>query len=59
MQIPFVFGNTEQQLTPLGDDPANLSRLVMRMWTSFAYDLNPNGHGSECSLVVAEACANE
>ncbi|KAF1935223.1 alpha/beta-hydrolase [Clathrospora elynae] len=46
-EIPFVFGNTEQQITPLGIGLANieLSRLVMRMWTSFAYDLDPNGHG--------------
>jgi acetylcholinesterase len=47
-----VFGNTQQQMTPLGNDSANLalSQLVMRMWTSFAYDLNPNGHGSELSF---------
>ncbi|KAF2676326.1 alpha/beta-hydrolase [Lentithecium fluviatile CBS 122367] len=46
-EIPFVFGNTEQQITPLGNDSANLalSKMVMRMWTSFAYDLDPNGHG--------------
>lgn len=46
-QIPFVFGNTEQQLTPLGNSAENLalSKLVMRMWTAFAYDLDPNGHG--------------
>ncbi|CAN9203555.1 unnamed protein product [Alternaria alternata] len=46
-EIPFVFGNTQQQITPLGNSSENiaLSKLVMRMWTSFAYDLNPNGHG--------------
>ncbi|KAI1539401.1 PnbA Carboxylesterase type B [Pyrenophora tritici-repentis] len=46
-EIPFVFGNKEQQLTPLGNTPENiaLSKLVMRMWTAFAYDLDPNGHG--------------
>ncbi|CAO2651729.1 Nn.00g000120.m01.CDS01 [Neocucurbitaria sp. VM-36] len=46
-EIPFVFGNTEQQITPLGNSSANigLSKLVMRMWTAFAYDLDPNGHG--------------
>jgi len=46
-EIPFVFGNTVQQITPLGNSTANikLSQLVMRMWTSFAYDLDPNGHG--------------
>ncbi|EMD59087.1 hypothetical protein COCSADRAFT_176311 [Bipolaris sorokiniana ND90Pr] len=46
-EIPFVFGNTEQQMTPLGSAPENLalSKLVMRMWTAFAYDLDPNGHG--------------
>ena len=46
-QIPFVFGNPEQTLTPLGNDTSNLalSHLVARMWTSFAYDLDPNGHG--------------
>ncbi|KAJ4366737.1 hypothetical protein N0V95_000066 [Ascochyta clinopodiicola] len=46
-EIPFVFGNTQQQITPLGNSTANLklSSLVIRMWTSFAYDLDPNGHG--------------
>ncbi|OBT51040.1 hypothetical protein VE04_08572 [Pseudogymnoascus sp. 24MN13] len=46
-EIPFVFGNPEQDLTPLGNSTENieLSRLVMRMWTSFAHDLDPNGHG--------------
>ncbi|KAF2822000.1 lipase 3 precursor [Ophiobolus disseminans] len=46
-EIPFVFGNTNQRITPLGNSSANieLSKRVMRMWTSFAYDLNPNGHG--------------
>ncbi|KAF2441576.1 lipase 3 precursor [Karstenula rhodostoma CBS 690.94] len=46
-EIPFVFGNPEQTITPLGNSTANiaLSHLVGRMWTSFAYDLNPNGHG--------------
>jgi acetylcholinesterase len=49
IQIPFVFGNTEQTITPLGNSSANvkLSQQVMRMWTSFAYDLDPNGHGSK------------
>jgi acetylcholinesterase len=44
-----VFGNPEQDLTPLGNSTENieLSRLVMRMWTSFAHDLDPNGHGGE------------
>ena len=47
-QIPFVFGNPEQQITPLGNSSDNieLSYLVTRMWASFAYDLDPNGHGS-------------
>lgn len=33
-------------MTPLGDDPARLElgKLAARMWTSFATDLNPNGH---------------
>lgn len=46
-QIPFVFGNPEQNITPLGNATENiaLSHLVGRMWTSFAYDLDPNGHG--------------
>ncbi|KAH5324191.1 hypothetical protein HBI12_086380 [Parastagonospora nodorum] len=45
-EIPFVFGSTQQNITPLGNDPTTiaLSRTVMRMWTSFAYDLDPNGH---------------
>jgi hypothetical protein len=49
LKIPFVFGNTEQQITPLGNGTANLrlSNLVIRMWTSFAYDLDPNGHGGK------------
>lgn len=42
-----MFGNPEQDLTPLGNSTENvrLARLVERMWTSFAYDLDPNGHG--------------
>ncbi|CAG8955695.1 hypothetical protein HYFRA_00010961, partial [Hymenoscyphus fraxineus] len=46
-EIPFVFGNPEQDFTPLGNSTENLrlARLVGRMWTSFAYDLDPNGHG--------------
>ena len=42
-----MFGNKEQQITPLGNSTANLelSKMVMRMWTSFAHDLDPNGHG--------------
>ncbi|KAH9867231.1 hypothetical protein IAQ61_007823 [Plenodomus lingam] len=46
-EIPFVFGNPTQTITPLGTNPANLalSNLVMRMWTSFAYNLDPNLHG--------------
>ncbi|KAF1849536.1 lipase 3 precursor [Cucurbitaria berberidis CBS 394.84] len=46
-EIPFVFGNTQQQITPLGNSSANieLSKLVMRMWTSFAHGLDPNDHG--------------
>lgn len=53
-QIPFVFGNKQQNMTPLGNDPANiaLSRTVMRMWTSFAYDLNPNGHGGKLRQAI-------
>lgn len=51
-QIPFVFGNTEQRITPLGNSTANikLSHLVMRMWTAFAYNLDPNDHGGACIL---------
>jgi hypothetical protein len=46
-----VFGNIEQQITPLGNSSANieLSQLVIRMWTAFAYNLDPNDHGCECS----------
>ena len=49
MKIPYVFGNPEQNITPLGNgtDAIALARLVERMWTSFAYDLDPNGHGGE------------
>jgi acetylcholinesterase len=46
-EIPFVFGNTAQNITPLGHNEADgeLSRRVMSMWTSFVWDLDPNGHG--------------
>ncbi|KAF1954903.1 lipase 3 precursor [Byssothecium circinans] len=46
-EIPFVFGNTQQTITPLGNSTENLalSKLVMRMWVSFAWGLDPNGHG--------------
>jgi acetylcholinesterase len=52
-QIPFVFGNTQQKITPLGNDPPNiaLSQTVIRMWTSFAYDLDPNGHNGKLRYV--------
>jgi triacylglycerol lipase len=48
-QIPFVFANPVQTITPLGADPARLElgQLAARMWTSFVADLDPNGHGSE------------
>jgi acetylcholinesterase len=60
LQIPFVFGNTVQQITPLGNSTANikLSQLVMRMWTSFAYDLDPNGHGGTLTLIQSTNIAN-
>ncbi|KAI2792220.1 hypothetical protein POX_b02257 [Penicillium oxalicum] len=46
-EIPFVFANPVQDITPLGTDPARLSlgQLAARMWTSFVVDLDPNGHG--------------
>ncbi|PVH98305.1 alpha/beta-hydrolase [Periconia macrospinosa] len=52
-EIPFVFGNTEQQITPLGNSTENLrlSRLVMRMWVSFAHGLDPNGHAVSDTVV--------
>ena len=39
-------------MTPLGNSDPNvrLSQLVMRMWTSFAYDLDPNGHNSTLTI---------
>ncbi|KAI9044261.1 putative triacylglycerol lipase (LipA) [Aspergillus affinis] len=45
-EIPFVFANPDQTMTPLGDDPnrLELGNLAARMWTSFATDLHPNGH---------------
>ncbi|OQE16712.1 hypothetical protein PENSTE_c023G08461 [Penicillium steckii] len=48
-EIPFVFANPEQSITPLGTDPARLElgQMAARMWTSFVTDLNPNGHGVE------------
>ncbi|KKK23930.1 hypothetical protein P175DRAFT_0481441 [Aspergillus ochraceoroseus IBT 24754] len=46
-EIPFVFANPVQTLTPLGADPARLelANLAARMWTSFVADLDPNRHG--------------
>ncbi|KAJ6001687.1 hypothetical protein N7522_006914 [Penicillium canescens] len=46
-EIPFVFANPIQTITPLGSDPArlDLGQLAARMWTSFVADLDPNGHG--------------
>ncbi|RDW67168.1 putative triacylglycerol lipase (LipA) [Aspergillus mulundensis] len=46
-EIPFVFANPVQDITPLGDDPARLelANLAARMWASFVTDLDPNGHG--------------
>ncbi|KAL4889553.1 Alpha/Beta hydrolase protein [Aspergillus ambiguus] len=45
-EIPFVFANPVQDLTPLGDDPdrLELGNLAARMWTSFVARLDPNGH---------------
>lgn len=47
MKIPFVFANPEQDITPLGSDPARLElgQMAARMWASFVTDLDPNGHG--------------
>ncbi|KAL7652289.1 hypothetical protein ACMYSQ_009585 [Aspergillus niger] len=46
-EIPFVFANPVQNITPLGSDPARLElgNLAARMWTAFVTDLDPNGHG--------------
>ncbi|KAJ5412022.1 uncharacterized protein N7487_006381 [Penicillium crustosum] len=46
-EIPFVFANPVQTITPLGSDPARLElgQMAARMWTSFVADLDPNGHG--------------
>ncbi|KAJ5877215.1 hypothetical protein N7455_000680 [Penicillium solitum] len=46
-EIPFVFANPVQTITPLGSDPARLElgQMAARMWTSFVTDLDPNGHG--------------
>ncbi|KAK3305024.1 carboxylesterase family protein [Chaetomium strumarium] len=47
-EIPFVFANPVQDITPLGGhDPARLrlANLAARMWASFVADLDPNGHG--------------
>lgn len=49
-QIPFVFANPVQNITSLGADlPGRLAlgQMAARMWTSFAADLDPNGHGSK------------
>ncbi|RAH82887.1 alpha/beta-hydrolase [Aspergillus japonicus CBS 114.51] len=46
-EIPFVFANPDQTITPLGSDPTRLAlgNLAARMWTAFVTDLDPNGHG--------------
>ncbi|KAJ5295121.1 hypothetical protein N7508_009942 [Penicillium antarcticum] len=46
-EIPFVFANPVQTITPLGSDPARLElgQMAARMWASFVADLDPNGHG--------------
>ncbi|CDM26756.1 hypothetical protein DTO013E5_7041 [Penicillium roqueforti] len=46
-EIPFVFANPVQAITPLGSDPERLklAQMAARMWTSFVADLDPNGHG--------------
>ncbi|XHF98944.1 hypothetical protein AWENTII_002470 [Aspergillus wentii] len=46
-EIPFVFANPVQDITPLGSDPARLElgKMAAQMWTSFVTDLDPNGHG--------------
>ncbi|KAJ5632333.1 Triacylglycerol lipase (LipA) [Penicillium lividum] len=47
-EIPFVFANPVQNITSLGADlPGRLAlgQMAARMWTSFAADLTPNGHG--------------
>ncbi|OJJ76832.1 hypothetical protein ASPBRDRAFT_36016 [Aspergillus brasiliensis CBS 101740] len=46
-EIPFVFANPVQNMTPLGSDPARLElgNMAARMWTAFVADLDPNGHG--------------
>ncbi|KAJ5273522.1 hypothetical protein N7478_008647 [Penicillium angulare] len=47
-EIPFVFANPVQNITSLGADlPGRLAlgQMAARMWTSFAADLDPNGHG--------------
>ncbi|KAJ5770812.1 uncharacterized protein N7511_002863 [Penicillium nucicola] len=46
-EIPFVFANPVQTITPLGSDPARLElgQMAAQMWTSFVADLDPNGHG--------------
>ncbi|PYI12031.1 carboxylesterase family protein [Aspergillus sclerotiicarbonarius CBS 121057] len=46
-EIPFMFANPVQNITALGSDPARLSlgNMAARMWTAFASDLDPNGHG--------------
>ncbi|KAF9892223.1 hypothetical protein FE257_001999 [Aspergillus nanangensis] len=48
-EIPFVFANPDQDITPLGDDPARLQlgNLAARMWTAFVVGLDPNGYRGE------------
>ncbi|CAG8248610.1 unnamed protein product [Penicillium salamii] len=52
-EIPFVFANPVQTITPLGSDPARLElgQMAARMWTSFVADLDPNGHGGKNFLL--------
>ncbi|KAK4236688.1 Alpha/Beta hydrolase protein [Achaetomium macrosporum] len=47
-EIPFIFANPVQEITPLGGDDSarlQLANLAARMWASFVADLDPNGHG--------------
>ncbi|KAJ5207123.1 Carboxylesterase type B [Penicillium cf. griseofulvum] len=46
-EIPFVFANPVQTITPLGveTERLELGQMAARMWMSFVADLDPNGHG--------------
>ena len=57
-QIPFVFANPVQDITPLGDDPERLAlgEMAAQMWTSFVVHLDPNRHAGMLISFLVMVC---